>query len=205
MICPKCKAEILDNSKFCNICGEKINDLQKPKILLSKRKIVIIAIAIIALLVVIMSYFIFFQKGYDFRKARWGMTKAEIKQSETIAITDVDDNNMIASNVNFGDYSVNIDYQFNSGKLASAGYIYQDSNFESEEFTDAKSTYNSFINILEKQYGKPKTISNDENLSYKNCNTDKTIWETRNTTITVILSDLMGSNNLSVFYEPKNK
>lgn len=222
MKCPSCNKEIPDNSKFCPECGAKITSVEnsaemipvevpsvnndteenKPIKKHSKKKIIIYSILALVIIVII-SFFIKQNNQYDFRKAKWGMTKNQVKASETLDLEGEYNNTLIYSPTNFGTYKVTPCYSFDKhGNLESAICFYlENQNFATAKFKDAKAYYNDFVNIATKYYGKPKNSTTSENPSCSNY--DSTVWETSNSKITIEISDLMNGNDLSITYEKK--
>lgn len=222
MKCPSCNKEIPDNSKFCPECGTKItsiensaemipvevpsvnNDTEENKPIKKHNKKRIIIYSILALVVIIIiAFFIKQNNQYDFRKARWGMTKNQVKASETLDLEGEYNNTLIYSSTNFGSYQVTPCYSFDKyGNLESAKYLYlENQNFATDRFQIAKAYYNDFVDIAKKYYGKPKNSTVSENPSCSNY--DATIWETSNSTIIIEISDLMNGNDLSITYQKK--
>lgn len=223
MKCPSCNKEIPDNSKFCPECGAKITSVEKSAEMIpvevpsvnnnteenqpikkhNKKKIIIYSILALVIIVII-SFFIKQNNQYDFRKAKWGMTKNQVKASETLDLEGGNNSTLIYSPTDFGTYKVTPCYSFDKyGNLESAAYIYLgDQSFSTDDFKIAKAYYNDFVDIAKKYYGKPKNSTVSENPSCSNY--DATIWETSNSTITIQISnDFADGNDLAVMYQKK--
>jgi hypothetical protein len=166
---------------------------------ISKKRIIFISSAVVLIIAGLLIFFFLRQNtNYDFRKAKWGMSKDQVRQSETLKLQEESDTVIAYSVTDFGSYKVSPCYSFDKyGNLESAAYLYcGNTNFSNVSFEEAKAYYKNFIDIATKYYGKSK--KSDVNEHY-----DSTVWETSNTKITVQISDLMGNNQLSVTYQKK--
>ena len=90
--------------------------------------------------------------GQDFRKANWGMTKAQVKQTETSEILKETDE-LLSYKSELAGYKSLVIYIFAGDKLTRAKYsIIEEHSNKNDYMTD----YNSIKGMLEKKYGTPK-------------------------------------------------
>ncbi|MBD3321164.1 MAG: hypothetical protein GF350_08735 [Chitinivibrionales bacterium] len=108
--------------------------------------------------------------GFDFRKARWGMTKAQVKPSETAKLTKETANTLQYASKIAGMTS-KMTYHFTSGKLTKASYDINQGHVNPSLF------YEDFENLMDHMssaYGTPATRDYQwKNTMYKN---DKSKW-----------------------------
>jgi hypothetical protein len=89
-----------------------------------------------------------FAEEYDFRQTKWGMTKEEVKSSESSQLlTDIND--ILEYKTSIFDYVCKVYYYFEDGRLRSAEYDF--GLFDLME--NAKYVYNFFEEILTNKYG----------------------------------------------------
>jgi hypothetical protein len=87
----------------------------------------------------------------DFRKAKWGMTKAQVKASESLTATK-DMGETILYTGTLASFDVVVGYIFAGSKLVRAAYLVTE---EHTNKTDHISDYNSLKELLVKKYGEP--------------------------------------------------
>ncbi len=93
-----------------------------------------------------------FADDYDFRKTKWGMSAAQVKSSESLAIAD-ENKKTLMYKTNILNKNVVLLYQFIDNQLVSAVYLLKETHTNKNNFiTD----YNDFKKTLTKKYGKPK-------------------------------------------------
>jgi hypothetical protein len=92
--------------------------------------------------------------NFDFRKAKWGMTLAEVKKSEEISVHDSSDKMLLYHTV-LNQKDAEIEYLFSNGKLTQATYTIN------EGYYDPADTYDDFVmfeEVLKNKYGKPASV-----------------------------------------------
>ena len=99
------------------------------------------------------------QDDCDFRKAKWGMSKEEVRASEDLRATD-EDNDSIHYKTNLLNYDVNFSYRFENGKLESTNYEFWKTDRDSP--SRYISAYADFKAMLKNQYGPPEIDDNLE-------------------------------------------
>ena len=96
---------------------------------------------------------------FDFRKTKWGMSVAQVKASEPLAVSKEQDNILMYKTQVIGK-DVLLVYIFVDNQLVRAKYILAESHTNRNDYiTD----YNDFKEIVTKKYGKPSA--------------DKTVWK----------------------------
>ena len=111
---------------------------------------------ILTILILITSQLIY---GQDFRNTNWGMSKAQVKQSETSDILK-ETEDILAYKEDLAGYESFVIYIFASNKLTRAKYSIIEKHSNKNDYI---SDYKSIKELLKKKYGKPKE--------------DKTIWK----------------------------
>jgi len=148
-------------------------------------------------LIVLHLYGICIADDYTFRKAKWGMSKEEVKMSEQLKVAEEDDNFLVYKTSIIGK-DVFVVYFFIDKQLTRARYVLAESHSNKNDFI---SDYNNFKEILIKKYGNPLK---DESFwkndlfkdDYSSWGTAISVghlvylsnWETKDTEITNILS-----------------
>lgn len=110
-------------------------------------------------------------QAQDFRKATWGMTKSQVKATESLEIVTEDEDNLIYETTLAG-YDVYLAYVFVNGKLAKARYAFDETHINKNDYI---SDYEYFKTNLEKKYGEALV---DEEMWYTDSymKNDKTSW-----------------------------
>lgn len=90
--------------------------------------------------------------GQDFRKTTWGMTKNQVKQTETSEIIK-ETNEAILYSVKLAGYESFVGYIFVDNKLTRAKYLIIEKHSNKNDYIV---DYSSIKNLLEKKYGIPK-------------------------------------------------
>lgn len=109
-------------------------------------------------------------KDHDFRKARWGMTTAQVKQAETARFVSGNTNTIEYSNTLAG-LKCRIIYEFESGSLVRAGYKIEQDHFDPQVFYEDFQKLTGFLTTV---YGTPGERNYDwKNEMYKR---DRTKW-----------------------------
>lgn len=85
---------------------------------------------------------LFSQEQKPFRNVSWGMTKAEVKKTESGKPT-FDKDNFIAYDVSIDNIEFDLLYNFENGKLFNAMLIYKAKHVSTERY------YEAFVNISE--------------------------------------------------------
>ena len=115
-------------------------------------------ILIIAILVV--GSTVGWSADFDLRRARWGMTQAEVMASENLEPVEKSAQ-MLRYNITIMDRDIDLYYTFVEDKLIGAHYRLKDNYINSYHFISA---FNDFKEELEKKYGTPM----DERTLWKN-------------------------------------
>jgi len=89
---------------------------------------------------------------FSFRKTNWGMSKAQVKKTETGKI--INDDNVLGYEAKIAGLDALIAYIFVDNKLVRAKYIFTQKHSNK---TDYISDYSSIQKILNKKYGKPES------------------------------------------------
>jgi len=97
--------------------------------------------------------------GQDFRKTTWGMTKAQVKQTETGKILKETDD-ILAYRAELAGYESFVIYIFADDKLTRAKYSIIEEHSNKNDYI---SDYNAIKELLTKKYGSPKE--------------DETVWK----------------------------
>lgn len=90
--------------------------------------------------------------GQDFRKTTWGMTKAQVKQTETSEIIKETDD-VLAYRADLAGYQSFVIYIFAGDKLTRAKYSIIEEHSNKNDYI---SDFNSIKELLQKKYGIPK-------------------------------------------------
>ena len=91
------------------------------------------------------------EKGYDFRKTRWGMSKQEVKNIEESELME-EARGILKYKGEIGDHRGIILYGFTEDKLESGGYYFLDI---STDYADAMLEYSEVEKLLVKKYRVP--------------------------------------------------
>jgi len=139
-------------------------------------------------------------KSFDFRKAKWGMSKKDIKKTEKAKVVR-DDNEVLAYDDKVSGMDVLIGYIFINDKLVRSKYVFLNKHTNKNDYISDFGTIKS--SIIQK-YGEPKEDEKYWNNDlYKNDYDDwgfaislghlsyYTVWETP---ITKIVLQLTGDN-----------
>lgn len=108
-------------------------------------------LTILGLLIVLPIYQTF-AKESDFRNARWGMTKTEVKQLENSILRFENDNSLFYNGVRIKYLEFELLYRFTNNKLTSA---YYSSITEHTNKNDYISDYKTLKTLLTQKYGEP--------------------------------------------------
>ena len=88
---------------------------------------------------------------FHFRKTRWGMSKKQVKASETNEMIAMDDLDLVACESIVNGRDCFITYEFVNNKLAKAGYLFRDKHaFNWNQYIR---DYKSLKDLLIKKYG----------------------------------------------------
>ena len=93
-----------------------------------------------------------FADDYDFRKTKWGMSKAQVKSSESLVITEEREKNLFYK-TRILNKNVALLYKFINNQLVASYYMILETHTNKNDFID---DYDTFKNTLTKKYGKPK-------------------------------------------------
>ena len=93
-----------------------------------------------------------FADDYSFRKTTGGVSKAQVKSSESLTLSKEEEKNLYYK-TNILGKDVMLVYAFVSNKLVSAYYILSESHTNKNDFIN---DYDKFKNTLTKKYGKAK-------------------------------------------------
>lgn len=157
------------------------------------------------------------ENRYDFRKTRWGMTKAQVKRREKAKSIESGDENLLYYKGNIIGLDCRIFYFFDEGKLIRAGYHITDSTVLHPDLNDYVADYNRLKEILKKKYGKPiedtlmwlmdsykdkykNNLGLAVSLGYLNY---FTTWETFNKTISLALIGMDYGIDIGIEYKSK--
>ena len=129
---------------------------------------------------------------FDFRHARWGMTRAEVLATEDLKPVE-QNTDKLRYTIEILERNVDLYFTFADDKLVGAFYKLKDNYLNSNHFIRA---YNQFKAALEKKYGPPKDEKTVwSNNFYKNASVKRglalslghvkyySLWETGNSTI----------------------
>jgi hypothetical protein len=151
-------------------------------------------------------------KKYNVRKCKWGMTQAQVKETESLKPFKADDKNLYY-NVEVDGYKFKLSYEFESDKLVSATLIYDQTHLDKQTF------WNTFEKIGEKldgKYGNHTDLTKWRNDRFKNSESSygyaaskgdvsfNHVWHTDKTTISLIMSGEDYEIMLSVVYRDSN-
>ncbi|MGO9019122.1 MAG: hypothetical protein ACLQVJ_12325 [Syntrophobacteraceae bacterium] len=114
----------------------------------------------------------FCQDRFDFRKTKWGMTRDEVKRSESLQpVGEKKDKIFYKSTLD--ETPCMIAYHFLNNKLAQALYLFDQKHANPSDFID---DYNRILALLTEKYGKPvKAYTRWTNPLYEN---DPRYWGT---------------------------
>ncbi|MDB6123625.1 MAG: hypothetical protein JWQ71_2618, partial [Pedosphaera sp.] len=150
---------------------------------------------------------------FDFRKARWGMSRAEVKATESEPPGDDTNPRLLLYKDNLDEFSVVVAYDFLDGKLTEGIYSLQDKH---SNLNDHLEDYKRFKTLLTKKYGPSK--ENDETWSqnrYKDTPEKyglaislghlkyRTTWETDRTQIAMVLKGENSEIRHLIFYKER--
>lgn len=134
----------------------------------------------------------------DFRRARWGMTQAQVLATEDLTPAE-QHNDKVRYSIEILERNVDLYFTFADDKLIGAFYKLKDNYLNSNHFIR---TYNQFKTALEKKYGPPKDEKTIwSNNFYKHAGVKRglalslghvkyySLWETGNTTIKCSLQE----------------
>jgi hypothetical protein len=99
-------------------------------------------------------------QDYDFRRARWGMSKAEVKASEAPNVADESAKRLYYETAVLGK-NVVVVYAFVEKKLVRAGYLLREKHSNRNDYIN---DFNEFKAVLSQKYGDPIR--------------DETVWRT---------------------------
>jgi hypothetical protein len=102
--------------------------------------------------------------GADFRKANWGMSKEEVKQSEGLALL-LQEFNAIQYLGEMLGYEVLITYLFEDGQLKNDKFTRGAYGLTQKEVANYNTAFKKFKKVLTKKYGKPS--ENSSSLKWK--------------------------------------
>lgn len=97
------------------------------------------------------------QSQFTFRNTSWGMTKDEVKNSETAKFLDEDDTSLIYTGKVAG-LNTSIFYKFINNKLVSGMYMIEEKHSNKNSYID---DYQNIKKILLDKYGKPSIDDTD--------------------------------------------
>ena len=89
----------------------------------------------------------------QFRNTTWGMTKAEVKQTESLELTESDDE-ILVYETSFLGLDTYIFFAFNSGNLVSGGYAFNNKHTNDNNYIE---DYHSIKELLTEKYGEPES------------------------------------------------
>lgn len=152
----------------------------------------------------------------DFRNTKWGMTKDEVKASENIEASTLDevaDNELFYPNIKLLDYPCTMIYYFQDEKLYQGLYnITTEHSIKNDYISDYDNLKKNYIEV----YGEPKkdnVVWKDDllkdnpedygNAVYAGHLKYSSIWETDTTNIYLILSSDNYNMTFIVIYEQK--
>jgi len=152
------------------------------------------------------------KKHYDFRKAKWGMTKRQVKRTEKRPVI-LEKKETIVYSDSVSWYDCFVVYFFSNKKLIKGGYIFNISHTNNNGYI---SDYNNIKQLLIKKYGKPYL---DEQVWISNLFKNspeywgdavsvgdliyQASWKTPETTIAIVLQGDNYKIDLLVQYESK--
>ena len=96
-------------------------------------------------------------KGFDFRKTKWGMTQEEVIKAEGVSPFDSSELNLVFKTV-LANKNALVEYFFSNGKLSHARF------FINQGYYDPSRHHKDYVMIdalLEKKYGKSKEIKKE--------------------------------------------
>jgi len=153
------------------------------------------------------------QIEFDFRKTKWGMTKEQVKATESVKLTGATDTLLNYSSEIAG-MNATIGFSFSEDKLYRASYAFNEEHTNKNNYI---SDYENVKEILTREYGSPKSDSSEwRNDLYEN---DPqywglaislghvvylTTWETETTEILLILGGDNYKISFGVVYNSKN-
>jgi hypothetical protein len=168
---------------------------------------------LISILIFISINLSFSQRKNDFRTIDWGMTRDQIKSTETIQ-PDFENDKILAYKVKIAGFSAILVFNFISDKCINGRYLIQEKHSNNNLYIE---DYNKLKVLLNKIYGEPQ---NDEVIWKDDLYKDKpddygmaicagqliyySIWENEETEITMELSgDNYEVNHFVIFYDSK--
>ena len=95
-------------------------------------------------------------KGFDFRKTKWGMSQEEVLKAEGIPAKKIS-KEIIFFKTALSKRNAEIEYHFSNGKLEKASYVIYEGYYAPQKH---RNDYLMFDEILEKKYGKPSFHNN---------------------------------------------
>ena len=141
---------------------------------------------LMAVLILVFVASICFAEDYDFRKTRWGMSREEVKATETWELYEDSygetDEEVIRFRGSIADLECTLSYEFWFNQLISAYYIFRN---KSDLLNDE---YILFQQILTKKYGFPNYYFSDNSV----------LWELNKTNVYISLMD--GGATLIIMY-----
>lgn len=107
-----------------------------------------------------------FCKDYDFRKAKWGMTPAQVKNNEILPIKKDKTPLMLTYETTIFGINADLSYFFDNGKLTNAVYITTD---HYTDFGRHIQNFEDMLDALKKKLGEPQTYhpAGDEEIENK--------------------------------------
>lgn len=150
---------------------------------------------------------------FDFRSAKWAMTKDEVKLTEFGGLLKEDNDSLVYSDTVGGDMEALVAYIFADGKLVRGKYLFRPEHTNKNDYI---ADYKKVKETLTLKYGSPKS---DEELWHNNLYKNdpkqwglalslghlayRSEWETKTTEINLVLHG--GNNNIlfGVIYSSK--
>lgn len=97
------------------------------------------------------TYSISQEQSYDFRKSRWGMTKAQVKATEKTPV-ELENEKEVNYLVKVAGIKTQLGYIFLNDRLVRSIYIFQDSHTNKNHYIE---DYKKVKEILTRKYGQP--------------------------------------------------
>jgi len=144
-----------------------------------------------------------------FRKCQWGVSKSYVKDKEKAVLTN-ENENVLVYNKRIGKFNTMFTYNFTKNKLTTGKYVVINKYSDKMEYVY---DYTDIQNVLISKYGKAQLDTVIwKNDIYRNDFTKRgvavsegqvemyTVWNTKNSIITLKLSGLSGSVDLEILY-----
>lgn len=142
------------------------------------------------------------EDGFDVRKAKWGMSKAQVKQSESSKVKE-ESSNRLEYDIEFLEYECVLVYEFSSDKLIRATYVINQPHVDPAEYYKSYENLKKYLTPLYKipvvnQFDwKNEMYKEDKSkwgfaisIGFLTC---KTVWKNSSTQI---LLNINGGNHL---------